>query len=92
MAAYTKRYGTEFAKPERVRAYNAKIVDYATAVVRAHERADCSTYKTARRVTAQFILAVIEDMWVRELRDLETFYTRVAPKALLAHLQARCTC
>ena len=39
----------------------------------------------------QFILVVVEDMWVQELRDSETFYTDVAPKALLSHLQAGCT-
>ena len=53
--------------------------------------ADCGTYETARCKTAQFILAVIEGMWVRELRDPETFYTNFAPKALLAHLQVGCT-
>ena len=30
-------------------------------------------------------------MWVREIRDTETLYTDVTPKALLAHLQAGCT-
>ena len=40
----------------------------------------------------QFILAVVEDTWVRELRDTETFYTDVDPKALIAHLQAGCIC
>ena len=30
-------------------------------------------------------------MWVQELRDPETFYTDIAPNALLAHLQAECT-
>ena len=39
----------------------------------------------------QFILAVAKDTWVRELRDTEILYTDVAPKALLAQLQAGCT-
>ena len=55
------------------------------------KRANRITYKTARRETAQFILAIVEDTWVQELQYTETFYTDVAPKALLAHLQAGCT-
>ena len=68
------------------------------SVVRAHteaehkvKRANRGTYKTAQCNNAQFILAVIEDVWVQELSDPETFYTDVAPKALLYHLQVGCT-
>ena len=97
MAAYTTRYGAEFAEPTRVGDYDATI-DYNTMVVvrvrteAAHKakRNDRGTYETARRETAEFILAIVEDMWLRELRNTEKFYTDVAPKALLAHLQARC--
>ena len=74
VAAYTTRYGAEFVEPTRVGAYEATIDDDATAVVRtrteaAHKsnRDDHGAYKTARRETAQFILAVVEDTWVREL-------------------------
>ena len=74
------------------------MIDNAAAVVRvstegAHKskRADRGTYKTTRRETVQFILAVIEDTWVQELREPETFYTDITPEALLYHLQAGCT-
>ena len=79
-------------------AYYAAIDDDVTAVLRVRteaaqkaKRTYRTTYKTARQDTAQFILAIVEDTWVRELRDTETLYTDVAPKALLAHLQVRCT-
>ena len=95
VAAYTMRYGAEFVELTRVRAYYTTISDNATSVVPAHteaaheaKRADHGTYKTARQENAQFILAIVEDTWVRELRDMENFYTDVAPKVLLAHLQA----
>ena len=39
--------------------------------------------------TSTFILAVFEDTWVQELQNTETFYTDVAPKSLLTHLQVR---
>ena len=53
--------------------------------------ANRATHETARWDTAQFILAVVNDTWVRELQDTKTLYTNVAPKALLFHLQAGCT-
>ena len=93
VAAYTTSYGAEFVKPTRVGAYNETIEDNVTAVIRARTeaahksmRSDRGTYETEWRETAQFILTVVKDMWVRELRDTETFYTEVATKALLAHL------
>ena len=97
-AEYIMRYGTAFTEPARVRAYDSSIGEDATAVVWARteaahkaKRADRATYKTAQRETAQFILAVVDNTWVRELRDTETLYTDVAPRALLFHLQAGCT-
>ena len=42
-------------------------------------------------MTTQFVLAVVTDTWVRELRDPEKIYTEVYPRDLLAHLQAGCT-
>ena len=96
--AYLKRYGKAFPEPTRVGAYNLEIDDDATAVVRARleaahkaRRADRATYDTARRETTQFVLAVVADTWVREIRDPETIYTEVDPRDLLAHLQAGCT-
>ena len=38
-----------------------------------------------------FILCVVEDTWVRELRDAVKFYTDVEPWALLTHLQRHAT-
>ena len=56
MAAYTMRYGAEFAKPTRVGTYDTTIDDDDTAVVRARtdavqkaKRADRGTYKTEQR-------------------------------------------
>ena len=97
-AAYTTRYGADFAEPTRVGAYDATINDDVTAVVCAHKeaahkakRADRGTYETARRETAQFILTVVKDTWVRGLLDTDTFHTDVAPKAILSHPQSGCT-
>ena len=66
--AYLKRYGEAFPEPTRVGAYDPKIDDDATAVVRARleaahkaRRADRATYDTARWETIQFVLAVVAD-------------------------------
>ena len=74
VAAYTTRYGAEFVEPTRVGAYDATRDVNATAVVCArmeaahkYKQADRSTYKTARRETEQFILAIGKDTWVQEL-------------------------
>ena len=98
VAAYTTRYGAEFIKPTRGGSYDATIDGDAMAFFHActeaahkSKRADCGTYKTERKETVQFIFVVVEDTWVRELRDTEDFYTNFAPKALLAHLQVGCT-
>ena len=81
--AYLKRYGEAFPEPTRVGAYDLEINHDATAVVRArleaaHKawRADRATYDTARQETTQFVLAVVADTWVQELREPEKFTPR----------------
>ena len=39
---------------------------------------------------SKFILIVVEDTWVRELRNPDIFYTAVKPRDLLKHPQAMC--
>ena len=71
-AEYITHYGAAFPEPARVGAYDPSINDDTTAVVRARteaahkvKRADRATYETARHETAQFILAVVNNTWVR---------------------------
>ena len=97
-SAYVKRYGKAFPKPKRVGAYYLNIDDNATAVVRAileavHKarRADRATFETARQEMTQFVLAVVADTWVRELRYPNSIYTEVSPQDFFAHLQEGCT-
>ena len=94
-AEYITRYSAVFPKHVMVVAYNPSIDDDAMDVSRTRtedvhkaKRANRTTYETAQRETSLFILFVVDDTWVRELRDTETLYIDVAPKALLYHLQA----
>ena len=87
-----------FPEPTRFGAYGPNIDDDATAVIRAileaaHkvERANRATFETVRLETTQFVLAVVADTWVRELRDTDSLYTEFIPKDLFAHLQVGCT-
>ena len=64
------------------------VVYACSEVAHKAKRADRATYETAQRETTQFVLAVVADTWVRELRDSEYLYTKVLPKDLFAHLQA----
>ena len=97
-AAYVARYGETIPNPKRVGAYDPNIDDGNTAVVRAileaahkAKRADRDTFETARQETTQYVLAVVADTWVRELRDMYSLYTEVDPEDLFTHLQAGCT-
>ena len=74
VAVYTTRYGAKFAEPTCIGAYDATIDEDTMSVVRARmeaarkaKRVKRGTYEAARQETLQFILAVIEDMWVRGL-------------------------
>ena len=67
-ADYVARYGEAFPDPKKVGAYDPNIDDNATAVVRARleaahkaNRSDRTTFKTERRETTQFVLAVVAD-------------------------------
>ena len=54
-------------------------------------RAYRATFETARQETTQFVIAVVADTWVREIRDPDTIYTEVGPQYLFAQLQEGCT-
>ena len=47
-------------------------------------------YVSACRKTSKFILAIVEDTRVRELRNPNIFYAAVLPRNLLDHLQLVC--
>ena len=97
-AAYVARYGKAFPEPKRVGAYDPDIDDNTKAVVRARleaahkaKGADHATFETARRETTQFVLAVVTNTRVCELRDTDSLYTEVGPEDLFAPMQVGCT-
>ena len=83
--------------PARPAIYDVEIpINETNAVQSRREAAHTSKkeyyrlFAAAKSESAKFILAVVEDTWVRELRDPDLFYTAVKPRSLLAHLQTLC--
>ena len=96
-ATYVAIYEKEFDRPKPLKSYDDTIDEKATNVTRARAEnihraklADYGNYVAAERNTRDFILRAVEDTWVRELRDPDTFYSRVHASALLDHLQTTC--
>ena len=96
-AAYTARYTTTFPPLNRVSHYDSNIADDAEKGARAKaeskhnvKKADYNMYVSACREAGKFILAVVEDTWVRELCDPDIFYALILPRDLLDHLQLSC--
>ena len=95
--AYKTRYGVNFPTPSHPAIYDVEIPINVSNAVRVRRKAaqtdkeeDYRLFAAAERKSSKFILAVVEDTWVRELCDPDLFYTAVKPRALLAHLQTLC--
>ena len=54
------------------------------------KKEDYRLFPAAERKSSKFILAAVEDTWVRKLRDPDLLYTAIKPRDLLKHLQAMC--
>ena len=95
--AYKTRYGANFPTPTRPAIYDVNIPINLTNAVQARREAshtarkeDYRLFAATERKSTKFIIAVVEDTWVRELRDPDLFYTAVMLRALQAHLQTLC--
>ena len=66
------------------------VVRFKAEVVHAAKITDYELFAAAERETRNFILAVVEDTWVRKLREPVMLYTAISPYEILAHLQALC--
>ena len=71
--------------------------DDATPVVRnrmeeAHTSlvADCNTYAAAKHGFVKLIQDIVNELWYKYLKTLNTFYTHVTGHDLLRHLETNC--
>jgi hypothetical protein len=91
----TDHGGNNFRRPVRLPLYDASIADDATTVVRvraeaAHKshRDDFASYEAAERGVAKFLREAVEEVWYNDLKDAETFYTKVTAWEIMALLEA----
>jgi hypothetical protein len=87
--------GATFARPLRLPLYDVTIADNATTVVpvcaeSAHQ-AKLNYYaslKAAKGGAAKFLRKVIDEVWYNDLKDTNTFYTKVTAHKIIAFLDA----
>jgi len=84
-----------FVRPARLPLYDSTIPDDATTVARvkretAHKALvdDYASYEAAERGVARFLREVVDDLWINDLKDADTFYTKVTALEIMAHLDA----
>ncbi len=91
----TDRGGSTFRRPVRLLLYDASIADDATTVVRVRSEAahkarlnDYASYEAAERGAAKFLHESIDEVWFNDLKDADTFYTKVTALEIIAFLDA----
>jgi hypothetical protein len=87
--------GATFVCHLRLPLYNGTIADDATTVVRvcaesAHQAKldDYASFEAAERGAAKFLRKVVNEVWYNDLKDADTFYTKVTAREIIAFLNA----
>jgi hypothetical protein len=87
--------GNAFAIPTRLPLYDGSIADNATTVVRVRAEAahkarldDFASYEAAERRAAKFLRDSVDEVWYNNLKDADTFYTKVSALDIMAFLDA----
>jgi hypothetical protein len=95
-AKYELEHGNKtFVCPIRLPLYDKNIANDATTVVRVRAEAahksrldDYASYEAAERGVAKFLPDVVDEIWYNDLKDAETFYTKVTAIEIMALLDA----
>jgi hypothetical protein len=95
-ARYTTNHGgNAFKCPDRLPLYDSSIADNATMVV--HIRAESAhksrlnnyaRYEAAERGAAKFLRETVDKVWYNNLKDADTFYTKVTALKIMTFLDA----
>jgi len=93
---YEAEHGNaKFVRPSRLPLYDKNIADDATTVVRVRAEAahkarldDYASYEAAERGVAKFLRDVVDEIWYNDLKDADTFYTKVTAIDIMALLDA----
>ena len=95
--SYLADYKEAFPLQKKPGIYDTTITDSTKDAIRAQKEAihkakrqDFKFFAGAERGVRNFIIAVVSETYIRDLRHSKFFYTRVKPKELLTHLQSMC--
>jgi hypothetical protein len=91
----TNHGGATFVRPLRLPLYDATITDDATTVVRIHAESahqakldDYPSFEAAKCGAAKFLCKVVDEVWYKDLKDADTFYTKVTARKIITFLDA----
>jgi hypothetical protein len=93
---YTANHGgATFVRPLCLPLYNATIADNATTVVcicteSAHQAKlnNYASFEAAECGVAKFLCKVVNEVWYNNLKDTNTFYTKVTAREIITFLDA----
>ncbi len=87
--------GATFVCPLCLPLYDATIADDATTVIcvraeSAHQAKlnNYASFKAAKRGAAKFLCKVFDEVWYNDLKNADTFYTKVTARKIIAFLDA----
>ena len=90
-----KHGGNSFKRPIRLPLYDTSIKDDATTVVRVRAEAahkarldDYASFEAAERGAAKFLREIVDEVWYNDLKDADTFYTKVTALKIISFLDA----
>jgi hypothetical protein len=93
---YAANHGSAtFVRPLRFPLYDATIADNATTVIcvcveSAHQAKldNYASFEAAKHGAAKFLRKVVNEVWYNDLKDADTFYTKVTAREIIAFLDA----
>jgi hypothetical protein len=87
--------GTPFCRPICLPLYNISITNDATTVIRVRAEAahkarldDYASYKAVEWGTTKFLRKTVDKVWFNDLKDADTFYTKVTALEIISFLDA----
>jgi hypothetical protein len=91
----TNHRGNAFKCPDRLPLYDSSIANNATTVVRVRAESahkshldNYARYKVAKRGAAKFLCETVDVVWYNDLKDADTFYTKVMALKIITFLDA----
>jgi hypothetical protein len=92
---YKANHGVKFVCPACLQLYNKRIMDATTTVVcicaettHKSQPNDYASHKAAEQGVSKFLYNVVDEIWYNDLKNANTFYTKVTAINIMALLDA----